>query len=117
MLLIPRGEGASFRRIHRGKGRTVCAVVLLRYASESARGGVLEPAGIAEIKFRKAEVMKTMLRVDKQLQWMSMNEASGVVRPEDIDARKNMLFPYYQARCAALVQPATPNPFFFALFR
>jgi len=75
---------------------TINPTYMEMYASDTARGGVLEPAGIAEIKFRKAEVMKTMLRVDKQLQWMSMNEASGVVRPEDIDARKNMLFPYYQ---------------------
>ena len=50
------------------------------YAAEHARGGVLEPAGIAEIKFRKPELVKAMHRMDKQLKWMSMNEASGVVR-------------------------------------
>jgi len=54
------------------------------YASDTARGGVLEPAGIAEIKFRKNEVVKQMQRLDSQLQWMSMNEASGVVSQEDI---------------------------------
>ena len=52
------------------------------YASPEARGGVLEPAGIAEIKFRKPELVKAMHRIDTQLHWMSMNEASGVVRPE-----------------------------------
>jgi len=66
------------------------------YASETARGGVLEPAGIAEIKFRKPDVLKAMTRIDKQLQWMSMNEATGVVRAEDIEQRKTELLPYYQ---------------------
>uniref|UniRef100_A0A7S4BXK4 Acetyl-CoA carboxylase n=1 Tax=Chrysotila carterae TaxID=13221 RepID=A0A7S4BXK4_CHRCT len=65
------------------------------YAAPSARGGVLEPAGIAEIKFRRPDVVKSMARLDKQLQWMSMNEASGVVRNEDIEARKEELLQYY----------------------
>lgn len=42
--------------------------VMEMYASESARGGVLEPAGIAEIKFRRHEVVKAMQRLDPQLQ-------------------------------------------------
>ena len=58
--------------------------LLQMYASDTARGGVLEPAGIAEIKFRKNEVVKQMQRLDSQLRWMSMNEASGVVTQEDI---------------------------------
>jgi len=66
------------------------------YAAEHARGGVLEPAGIAEIKFRKPELVKAMHRMDKQLKWMSMNEASGVVRPEDIASRETELLPSYQ---------------------
>jgi len=74
---------------------TINPAMMEMYAADSARGGVLEPAGIAEIKFRKPEVVKAMLRIDKQLQWMSMNEASGVVRNEDIEARKAMLAPYY----------------------
>jgi len=65
-------------------------------AAENSRGGVLEPAGIAEIKFRKPELLKAMHRMDKQLQWMSMNEANNVVRPEDIAARETELLPYYQ---------------------
>merc|ERR1712086_396420 len=55
-----------------------------------------EPAGIAEIKFRKPELLKAMHRMDKQLQWMSMNEANNVVRPEDIAAREHELLPYFQ---------------------
>jgi len=65
------------------------------YAAENSRGGVLEPAGIAEIKFRKPELVKAMHRMDKQLQWMSMNEANNVVRPEDVAARETELLPYF----------------------
>merc|ERR1719453_2724061 len=66
------------------------------YAAEHARGGVLEPGGIAEIKFRKPELVKAMHRLDKQLKWMSMNEASGVVRAEDIGQRETVLLSAYQ---------------------
>ena len=66
------------------------------YAAEHARGGVLEPAGIAEIKFRKPELVRAMHRMDKQLKWMSMNEATGMVRPEDIALRETELLPSYQ---------------------
>ncbi|KYQ93773.1 acetyl-CoA carboxylase [Tieghemostelium lacteum] len=38
------------------------------YASETARGGVLEPNGICEIKYRDPELIKTMHRLDPKLQ-------------------------------------------------
>ena len=53
---------------------TINPAFMEMYADENARGGVLEPAGIAEIKFRKPEVIKAMHRMDSQLQWMHMNE-------------------------------------------
>ncbi|EGG25342.1 acetyl-CoA carboxylase [Cavenderia fasciculata] len=37
------------------------------YASESARGGVLEPNGIVEIKYRDPELIRTMHRLDSRL--------------------------------------------------
>lgn len=40
--------------------------------------------------------MQVMHRTDKQLQWMSMNEANNVVRPEDLAARESELLPFYQ---------------------
>jgi len=66
------------------------------FAAEDSRGGVLEPAGIAEIKFRKPDLIKTMHRADQQLQWMSKHEASGVVRQDDITNRETELLPSYQ---------------------
>merc|ERR1711918_94243 len=47
------------------------------YAAEDARGGVLEPAGISEIKFRRPDLVKTMHRIDQQLQWMKMTRQRG----------------------------------------
>ena len=37
-----------------------------------------------------------MHRMDRQLRWMSMNEATGMVRPEDVAARESELLPSYQ---------------------
>lgn len=34
------------------------------YADSTARGGVLEPGGIVEVKYRKKDLLKTMHRVD-----------------------------------------------------
>jgi acetyl-CoA carboxylase carboxyltransferase component len=36
------------------------------YADEQCRGGVLEPSGIVEIKFRKQEIIDTIHRLDKK---------------------------------------------------
>ena len=66
------------------------------FAAEDSRGGVLEPAGIAEIKFRKPDMVKTMMRNDQQLQWMSKHEGTGVVRQEDLSHREQELLPSYQ---------------------
>ena len=37
------------------------------YADPSARGGVLEPDGVVEIKFRQRDILKTMRRLDPEL--------------------------------------------------
>lgn len=37
------------------------------YADPDSRGGVLEPEGIVEIKFKKKDLLKTMHRIDKEL--------------------------------------------------
>ncbi|GJQ13401.1 hypothetical protein GpartN1_g5192.t1 [Galdieria partita] len=38
------------------------------YADETSRGGVLEPEGTIDVKYRKRELLKTMHRLDPQLQ-------------------------------------------------
>eukprot|EP00850_Spirogloea_muscicola_P013374 SM000090S24336 [mRNA] locus=s90:291408:309581:- [translate_table: standard] len=75
------------------------------FADESARGGVLEPEGMVEIKFRRAELVKTMHRLDptliaikhKEVQLDSKQES---VQQEDVshliaDRERNLL-PIYQ---------------------
>ena len=41
------------------------------YASDGAKGGVLEPEGIVDIKFRKDDLVKTMRRTTKSLEYSS----------------------------------------------
>ena len=37
------------------------------FVDPSARGGILEPAGIVEIKYRKAQILSTMGRLDPEI--------------------------------------------------
>lgn len=37
------------------------------YADDNSRGGVLEPSGIVEIKYRDRDLIKTMHRLDNKL--------------------------------------------------
>jgi len=53
------------------------------FSDPEARGGILEPAGIVEIKFRLADQLKAMHRIDPQLQALDA-ELEGT---EDTDAR------------------------------
>ena len=38
-----------------------------RYVDSNARGGILEPPGICDVKFRKPDLLKTMHRLDSKL--------------------------------------------------
>ena len=103
MYILPNCE------IRGGAGRHRLAInpaFMEMYAAEGARGGVLEPAGIAEIKFRKAEVIKAMHRNDKQLRWMTMN-AGRACAPGHLRARDaaHALLP---AARRDLLRPARP---------
>ncbi|MBN3319914.1 ACACA carboxylase, partial [Atractosteus spatula] len=72
------------------------------YADKDSRGGVLEPEGTVEIKFRKKDLVKTMRRVDPI--YMSLAERLGtpelsVVERKDLEAklkeREEFLLPIY----------------------
>ena len=47
---------------------TINEEMMEMYADSNARGGILEPPGICEVKFRKPDLIKTMHRLDPQLQ-------------------------------------------------
>ncbi|CDJ36740.1 uncharacterized protein EMH_0094990 [Eimeria mitis] len=71
------------------------------YADELARGGVLEPPGICEIKFKEAERRKLMHQNDHTLQqWQRELEAATTPEEaeeikEKIKKRENLLMPVY----------------------
>jgi len=73
------------------------------YADPDSRGGILEPAGIIEVKFRPQDQLKVMHRLDTQLQLLD-SELEGVDGLDDgaqdsineqIKARENELKPVY----------------------
>merc|ERR1719171_2921845 len=74
------------------------------YVDTNARGGILEPPGICDVKFRKPDLLKTMHRLDSQL--ISLDaELKGAEDGLDttdlepiqqaIKARENQLMPLY----------------------
>jgi acetyl-CoA carboxylase/biotin carboxylase 1 len=73
------------------------------YSYENGRGGVLEPQGIVEIKYRTPRVIATMERLDQECRKMkeSMNvsnitdvEKSGIA--EQLKTREKFLLPLYE---------------------
>jgi len=71
------------------------------FSDPEARGGILEPAGIVEIKFRLADQLKAMHRIDPQLQMLDAElEATDATDEtadikEQIAAREELLKPVY----------------------
>ncbi|KFV14238.1 Acetyl-CoA carboxylase 2, partial [Tauraco erythrolophus] len=74
------------------------------YADKESRGGILEPGGTVEIKYRKKDLVKTMRRIDtvyaKLVEQLGTPELSEVQRKElekQLKAREELLLPiYYQ---------------------
>ncbi|KAL7542231.1 hypothetical protein ACHAXR_013354, partial [Thalassiosira sp. AJA248-18] len=73
------------------------------FSDPEARGGILEPAGIVEIKFRLADQLKAMHRIDPQLQMLDAeleatddtDTASLEATKDQIAAREELLKPVY----------------------
>lgn len=71
------------------------------YADPDSRGGILEPAGITEVKFRLPDQLAMMHRLDSQLQSLDseleltdFEEAQADIK-EQIAAREELLKPVY----------------------
>ncbi|NXA37356.1 ACACB carboxylase, partial [Eudromia elegans] len=64
------------------------------YADKESRGGILEPGGTVEIKFRKKDLVKTMRRIDAV--YARLVEQLG--RPELLDPERRELERQLQAR-------------------
>ncbi|KAG8315423.1 hypothetical protein J6590_071132 [Homalodisca vitripennis] len=80
---------------------TINPVHMEMYADPDSRGGVLEPEGIVEIKFREKDLLKTMHRIDSVLQ-QNKTHLSGELSTDDrtkaekaLAEREKFLMPMY----------------------
>ena len=64
------------------------------YADPGARGGVLEPEGIVEIKYRAPDLIATMHRLDPLIQKLKAEGALGM--DAAIKKRETELLPIYR---------------------
>ena len=74
---------------------TINLEMMEMYVDPRARGGILEPSGTVEIKFRKADLLKTMHRVDEKLIALDKQEPTNEVK-DQIAQREKDLLPIYQ---------------------
>ena len=50
------------------------------YVDKDARGGILEPPGICDVKFRAPDLVKTMHRLDSQLVQVVLRNGALIAR-------------------------------------
>lgn len=83
---------------------TINEGIMEMYADPAGRGGVLEPAGLIEIKYRKKQLLEAMHRLDDKIQHLSQRLASlsaeekeqeGAQLLRDIKNREDTLLPIY----------------------
>ena len=83
---------------------TINEAMMEMYADENARGGILEPPGICDVKYRKPDLLKKMHQLDSQLAQMkeelkvatdSLDTAAEETLNKAITARENQLLPLY----------------------
>lgn len=71
------------------------------YADENSRGGVLEPSGAVEIKYKHRDLIKTMHRLDDRIKELNAELAKLEAKDQapikaKIAAREKELLPFYQ---------------------
>ncbi|KAI9318493.1 acetyl-CoA carboxylase [Dichotomocladium elegans] len=100
VYLVPNGElrGGAWVVID----TTINQDMMEMYADTQARGGVLEPEGIVEIKYRKPQQLATMARLDerygslkRELEACTDPEKASEIKKQ-LDAREQELLPVYQ---------------------
>ena len=76
--------------------------VMEMYASETARGGVLEANGTATVKYREKDLLKTMNRIDDKLKELQKKMKKAIKDDDrkalaaEITKREKALLPVYQ---------------------
>jgi acetyl-CoA carboxylase/biotin carboxylase 1 len=75
---------------------TINGGIMEMYADPTGRGGVLEPAGLIEIKYRKKQLVETMHRLDDKLKQLdNLIEEDFFEVKKEILSREQILFPIY----------------------
>ncbi|KAJ1721084.1 acetyl-coenzyme-A carboxylase [Coemansia erecta] len=81
---------------------TINPEMMEMYADEKSRGGVLEPEGIVEIKFRKPQMLACMERLDAEVRDLRLSLTDPELAPEQkaqakqkLEAREKALLPVY----------------------
>lgn len=84
---------------------TINEGIMEMYADPAGRGGVLEPAGLIEIKYRKKQLLEAMHRLDEKIKTLDQRLAGlsadekkapeGVQLARDIKSREDTLLPIY----------------------
>lgn len=77
--------------------------VMEMFADTDSRGGVLEPEGIVEIKYRSKDLLKTMHRLDEPLKKLDMQLTDESLTDDrrrqiqaEVKAREQQLLPFYR---------------------
>merc|ERR1712023_465453 len=77
---------------------TINQEMMEMYADKESRGGILEPPGICEVKFREGDQIKTMRRLDTQLQQLCDQleaDPTNAALKQQIADREEKLKPVY----------------------
>jgi acetyl-CoA carboxylase/biotin carboxylase 1 len=101
VYIVPNGElrGGAWVVVD----PTINQDMMEMYADTQARGGVLEPEGIVEIKYRKPQLLATMARLDekygalkKQLENAELSADQKAEVQKQLEVREQELLPIYQ---------------------
>lgn len=65
------------------------------YVSEDARGGVLEPPGVVEIKFRRPKIINAMNRLNKEYEELRLETRNNPSAQDEFLALEKKLFPVF----------------------
>jgi acetyl-CoA carboxylase/biotin carboxylase 1 len=80
---------------------TINEAMMEMYADTDARGGILEPPGICDVKFRKPDLLKTMHRLDSKLKDLdgqlesTPDEVEADALRKEVTKREAALLPLY----------------------
>ncbi|KAI7832926.1 acetyl-CoA carboxylase [Kickxella alabastrina] len=100
VYIVPNGElrGGAWVVVD----PTINPDMMEMYADSKSRGGVLEPEGIVEIKFRKPQLLACMERLDPEVRDLRLALSDPQLSPEEkakvkraLEAREKELLPVY----------------------